>query len=179
MIRMPFILMVSAVAGLLTASVARLEAEQVRAPGKPLDAADTKFVIAAWQDGEMEARLGDIAMAQASLPDIKAFGSMMATDHNSANGELKALCANRGVQLPAELDPDHQKAADALAKLKGPDFDRAYVDKMVSAHQAAVAEFEAASRNTKDAELKAFIDKTLPVLRHHLKEAQALKVGAK
>jgi len=179
MIRMPFILVVAAVAGLLFGPAVGLKSEQVRSPGTPLDAADTKFVIAAWQDSEMETRLGDIATEHATLPGIKAFGSMMAADHRSANAELKALCADRGMQLAGELDPDHQKAFDVLAKLKGPQFDRAYVDKMISAHQAAVAEFENASRTTKDVQLKAFIDKTLPNLRHHLTEAQALKVGAK
>ena len=170
---------ISALFALLFVTQAPLRAQQVRAPGKPLDAADTKFVVTAWQDGEMETRLGVIAAERATLPGVKAFGSMMATDHRTANAELRTLCANRGVQLPTELDPEHQKISDDLAKLKGSDFDQAYTDRMISAHQAAVAAFETAARTTKDEEIKAFIEKTLPSLRHHLSEAQALKAGAK
>jgi putative membrane protein len=163
----------------LCGMVSQLPAEQANSSGKPLDATDTKFAILASQDGQTEAKLGELAMKNGASQGVKAFGSMMATDHTKANVELSALCARRGVKLPSALDPDHQKMVDTLAALKGPDFDGPYVNQMITARKAAIAEFEGAAKTTKDAELKSFIEATLPTLRHHLQEAQALKVAAK
>ena len=42
-----------------------------------------------------------------------------------------------------------------------------YTKVMVSDHDKTVTAFEAASSKVKDPDLKAFIDKTLPVLRRH------------
>ena len=46
---------------------------------------------------------------------------------------------------------------------------------MVDGHQSAVNDFERASKNTKDADVKAWVDKTLPTLKMHLDSARAIK----
>ncbi len=159
---------------LLTSSLVRAQTTQAKPGGTPLSPEDTKFVVAASQDGETEVRLGAIAKERGTASDVKAFGAMMAGDHSKANAELKALCSRRGVQLPAELDPDHQKTIDTLAKKSGADFDKDYSSEMVKAHKNAISLFESESKTTKDQELKKFVDSTLPTLRHHLELAEAL-----
>ena len=54
-----------------------------------------------------------------------------------------------------------------LEKLSGSKFDAAYIKVMVSDHDKTVSAFEDASSKVKNRDLKAFIDKTLPVLRQH------------
>jgi putative membrane protein len=164
--------------GIFALSLRLASGEQIPASGKPLDAEDTKFVVSASQDGETEVRLGGIAKERGTTADVKSFGAMMAGDHAKANAELKALCAKRGVQLPANLDADHQKVVDSLAKKTGTDFDSAYTLEMVKAHKNAVALFEGEAKSTTDADLKAFVETTLPVLKHHLEMAEALGKGS-
>jgi putative membrane protein len=48
---------------------------------------------------------------------------------------------------------------------------------MVKDHEEDIAEFEKEARSGKDADLKAFAEKTLPTLKEHLKMAKEL--GAK
>ncbi len=66
-----------------------------------------------------------------------------------------------------------------LSKKSGTDFDKAYVSMMVDDHKKDVGEFEDASKNLKDADLKAFVDKTLPVLKGHLDKITAISNGMK
>src|SRR5258708_39246414 len=117
--------------------------EQVPAAAvKPFDADDTKFVMLAAQDGDLEVRLGALAMERGTEPKVKELGAMMAKDHGKANAELKALCTRRSVQLPAVLDVEHQGIIDNLTKIDAPTFDAAYVDEMISAHKNAITVFE-------------------------------------
>ena len=67
---------------------------------------------------------------------------------------------------------EEQKRADKLSKLSGADFDRAYMKDMVEDHVKDVAMFEKEAKNGKDADVKAFADKTLPTLREHLQMAR-------
>src|SRR5690606_38864196 len=64
-----------------------------------------------------------------------------------------------------------------LEALSGQEFDRAYIEAMVKDHEKAVAMFEKQSRTSKDAELKTFAEKTLPVLKQHLDHARTLASG--
>jgi putative membrane protein len=149
-------------------------------PAKPEQAADKKaggpevsFLKMVASDGLAEVKLGELAGEKGGSAEVKEFGSMMVTDHGKANEELKPIASAKGVEVPAELDKKHQATHDKLAKLSGAEFDKAYISEMVKAHTKAVSEFEKAAKS-KDAEVKAFADKTLPTLRHHLEKAQSL-----
>jgi putative membrane protein len=49
----------------------------------------------------------------------------------------------------------------------------------IKAHEKDIKLFQKASKDAKDADLKAFVDKTLPVLREHLAAAQKLPQSGK
>ncbi len=51
----------------------------------------------------------------------------------------------------------------------------AYVKEMVKDHEKDIAEFEKASGEVKDADLKKFIDDTLPVMKRHLEMVKKLE----
>lgn len=76
--------------------------------------------------------------------------------------------------------PNDMQGHENLESLSGTEFDRAYAAKMVKAHEMAIHKFEMASAQLQDPELKKYADKTLPVLRSHLRMAEDLvtKVGA-
>src|SRR6185369_12140995 len=91
---------------------------------------------------------------------------------SKANDELKQLAATKGVTLPTAVSAEEQKDMDALSAKSGKDFDKAYIDDMVKDHEKDVAEFEKASKDARDADLKAWVTKTLPTLQGHLKMAK-------
>ena len=66
-----------------------------------------------------------------------------------------------------------------LKKKSGRDFDKAYMDMMVSDHKDDISLFEDNSNSAKDGDVKSFAAKTLPVLRTHLDSAQAVQKAIK
>jgi putative membrane protein len=121
--------------------------------------------------GMAEVELGKLAAEKASSDDVKKFGQRMADDHGKAGDELKSLAQSKNVTLPTTLDPKDQALKDKLSKLSGAQFDRAYMQAMVSDHKKDVNEFKVESQSGKDPDVKAWASKTLPTLEDHLKHA--------
>jgi putative membrane protein len=65
-------------------------------------------------------------------------------------------------------------AVKHLQTLTGDQFDQTYLSDMAGDHVQAVSEFESASQNLSDPDLKKFATKTLPTLQKHSKMAQEL-----
>ena len=137
-----------------------------------MDPADTDFMTKAAQGGMSEVNMGNVASSKATNADVKKFGDRMVTDHSKANDELKQLASTKGVTLPADVNDEQKKTMDEISAKNGKDFDKAYMDDMVKDHEKYVSEFEKASKNAKDADLKAWVTKTLPTLQEHLKMAK-------
>nr|WP_294792231.1 DUF4142 domain-containing protein [uncultured Mucilaginibacter sp.] len=151
----------------------------VAGPGIAVVEDDAKFVVDAANGGMSEVELGKLARQKATNAKVKEFAEMMVMDHTKANEELKALAKAKNVTLPDSLNVDSKKGLDDLSKKAGADFDKAYVSMMVDDHKKDVAEFEKAGKDLKDADLKAFVDKTLPVLKGHLTKITAINDGMK
>ena len=137
--------------------------------------ADKNFILAAAQGGMTEVKLGELAAQNGKRDDVKAFGQMMVKDHSAINDDLKALAAQKGVTLPDSLDAKHQGMVDKMAALTGSEFDDAYIAGMIKDHKMDAKEFKAVSAETKDADIKSFVDKSIPVVDGHLKRITAMK----
>jgi putative membrane protein len=145
-----------------------------RESGK-LSIPEEEFVRKAVQGGITEVKLGELAGQKGQRDDVKKFGARMVTDHTNANDDLQHLALGKGVTLAGKLDAIHEGAVDRLATLEGSQFDKAYIDDMVKDHVEDVAEFEKIAGTATDPDLRAFLTKTLPVLRSHLQEIKALQ----
>ena len=145
------------------------------ATAQALDAGDRKFVSEAAAGGMFEVEVSRLAADKATDPALKTFASMLVTDHSNANDQLKALAATHDVSLPTSLPKALQAQIDKLQKASGQEFDKQYARTVgIKDHRQDIARFEKASREAKNPELKAWIDKTLPTLKEHLAAAQKL-----
>jgi putative membrane protein len=136
---------------------------------------DQGFILAAAQGGMTEVKLGELAAQKGTRDDVKAFGQMMVKDHTAINDDLKALAAQKGVTLPDSLDANHQGMVDKMAALTGSAFDDAYIAAMIKGHKTDAKAFKAESAATTDADIKSFLDKSIPVVEAHLKHITAMK----
>ncbi len=139
----------------------------------PLEKEDSSFVMEAAKGGMMEVEAGNVAQQNAANERVKAFGSMMVTDHSQANNELKSLVSGR-VMIPDSLPADTKQHIEAMKKMTGKSFDSHYVSMMLKDHKEDVSKFQKASQNLKDEQLKQWASKTLPVLQKHLDSIQAI-----
>ncbi len=143
----------------------------------PADSATTMFMTKAASGGMMEVQLGQLAQQQAESQRVKDYGAMMVRDHGKANDELKSLASTKNVTLSDSLTAEHKRHVTNLQNKKGTAFDKAYISMMVQDHQKDIKEFEKASNNLADGEVKAFATRTLPVLKTHLDSATSINRG--
>jgi putative membrane protein len=160
------------------------EVKQDSAENRGADAAtvseeDSKFAVEAASGGMMEVQLGELAQQKALSQQVKDFGQKMVTDHSKANDELKALAARKNITLPPAPGDDHMDHIKKLSDKSGKEFDKDYIDLMVKDHKNDIDKFEKCSKDAKDADLKAFAEKSLPVLREHHEAAKKIQDALK
>lgn len=141
---------------------------------------DRKFIEEAAGSGMFEVQVAQLAASKATDAQVKSFASMLVDHHTAANNELVKLANGRGVELPAAPKRSLRKDIEKLGKKNGAEFDREFVREVgIKAHEKDIRMFRKASKDVKDAELKAFVDKTLPTLQEHLAQAQKLPQSGK
>jgi putative membrane protein len=163
---------VSFVGALVIAAGALLGAQSAQSPASGQNNnADQAFASQSAIAGMAEVELGKMAMQQGSNARVKQFGQMMVTDHTKAGDELKTIAKTKNMTLPTMLDPMHQATRDKLAKLSGTEFDRAYMEAMVTGHQTVENNMRTEADRGADPQFKAFAAKALPTVQSHLKMA--------
>jgi putative membrane protein len=141
---------------------------------------DRKFIQHAAGSGMFEVEAAQLAAGKATDPNVKSLAGMLVDQHTAANNELTRLANAKGVELPAAPPHGKRKEVEKLGRKSGDDFDRSFVrDVGIKAHEQDIRMFEGESKHAKDADLKAFVDKTLPVLRQHLAAARKLPQSGK
>lgn len=139
-----------------------------------LDTMDQNFALKAASGSMAEIQMANMAMQNGSNERVKAYAAMMIRDHGKASEELKAMAPNKSLSLPSQPMPEHAKHMDMLKGKTGAAFDKVYMSHMVMAHQADINEFKKASTGAKDADVKGFATRNLPVLQMHLDSARAI-----
>src|SRR5262249_15319133 len=121
-----------------------------------------------------EVSLGMLAKERAGRDEVKQYAQKLIEDHSKANRELGLIAKQAKLAITAALDKEHRALADKLRKLEGSEFDRVYLRHMVEGHQKALALLEAQASSGENRDLRAYAEKTVPVVREHLKRAEQL-----
>ena len=158
-----------------SANEAKMDTSNNMTQGIPVSENTSQFMVSAANGNMTEVNAGKLAEQKAQNSRVKNFGSMMVKDHTAANDELKSLANQKNVTLPSALGNDKQDAINDLNKETGKKFDKDFIDMMVRDHKKVIDDFQTADNNTNDADVKAWIEKTLPTLKMHLDSAQAIQ----
>jgi putative membrane protein len=136
---------------------------------------DRKFIDDAASSGMFEVQVAQLAASKATDPNVKSFAGMLVDQHTAANNELVKIANAKGVELPAAPKHALRRDIEKLGKKNGEAFDRDFVREVgIQAHEKDIKMFQKASKDVKDPELKAFVDRTLPHLQEHLAAAEKL-----
>ncbi len=134
---------------------------------------DLQFFTTAIETGTMIAMLGKIAKTRAEAGVIKDVGSALAHTQADENRQLMKLAALKGVTLSTE-SPTRQTEANAeLDKLTGSNFDKACMDRIITASKESVAAYEIAVAS-KDGDIKGFSEQMLPISKEKLRLAEKM-----
>jgi putative membrane protein len=136
---------------------------------------DKKFLATASQSDVNEIALSKVAIEKASNPAVKAFAQKMVAEHTKMSASMKPFADEWGVTPPAGVDDDHQKELDKLNGLSGADFDKEYIDQMVTDHAKALRAFASEVKVATDAKFKAAVLKGKTMVAAHKNMAYDLK----
>ncbi len=143
-----------------------------------MNSMDKKFAMMAAMGGMAEVEMARLALSKASSDSVKQFAQKMIDDHTKANEELMGIATSKGITLPTAPDAKMQAMMMKMEKLSGAEFDRQYI--MMAGnkdHMKMEKLFKDENLKGKDADLKAFAAKTLPVVQMHLQMARDLHNG--
>lgn len=140
-------------------------AAEATAPAAVSDPA--QFATMAASSNTFELESSTMALERATSEEVKAFAEQMIADHTKAAQDMAPAAEEEGVELPSDLDDRHQQMLDDLDGLEGEEFDAAYIQAQVAAHDEAVALFEGYTSAGPDGALKEFATATLPTLKQH------------
>jgi putative membrane protein len=136
-----------------------------------------EFADKAAKSDAFEIAAAKLAKTNAESADVKAFAATMIEAHTGSTAKIKAAAAKATPVIKPDptLTSDLQSKLDDLGKLKGADFDKAYVDGQVSAHEDALSLMKGYAGNGDTPSLKAAAGEIAPVVQKHLDMARALK----
>lgn len=168
---------------LISAAFAVAHAEEAKAPAAapakgPSDAQIAAIVVTA---NTVDVDAGKFAKSKTKNKEVKKFAEQMITDHSAVNKSAVELVTKLKVK-PEESDASRglKKGGDenieSLKKLKGKEFDKAYVDHEVAYHKAVLDVIDQTLiPSAQNEELKALIVKVRPAIAAHLEHAEHIQ----
>jgi len=141
---------------------------------------DSNIVAILDEANKADSAAGALALKKASRPDVKAFAKLMMSEHHALRAAGQELAKQLNVTpKPPEHDPlagyTRNEAATLQKTAKGAEFDRVYIDNEVSVHQAVLDFANMARVTTQTPQLRALIEKAIPVIRKHLEQAESIQ----
>ena len=148
---------------------------------QPTGSTDPQIAAIVVAANQVDIDAGKLATSKAHSKEVKAFAQQMITDHTGVN-KLATELVNKLKVKPEENDTSRsikQGGDDNLAKLKklkGTEFDRAYIDHEVTYHQTVIDALDKTLvPNAKNDELKTLLIKVRPAFVAHREHAKSIQ----
>jgi putative membrane protein len=136
----------------------------------------TKFIDTVAVANKFEIDTSQLALKYGKGADVKKFAQQMIDDHTKAGEAFHGAVKEAGIEQPKDaLDLSHQATYTRLRVFTTENgFDGSYISAQLDAHKDAVALVRDYAANGPTPAVKAFAEKTLPTLEHHLAMVQEL-----
>ena len=141
-----------------------------------------QFADLAAKSDAFEIAAAKLAQTNAASDDVKAFATKMILAHTKSTAKIKAAAAAASPAItpdPALAGTDYPTRLSDLAKLKGADFDKAYLAGQVDAHNQALSLMQLYASGGTEANLKAAAAAIVPDVKDHLVMVRALALAGK
>ncbi|MGI4776999.1 MAG: DUF4142 domain-containing protein [Janthinobacterium lividum] len=160
-----------------TAANATVAGKDVMA-SKSLSSDDREFMIKAAGNNLYEIEVSKLAAEKSQNAEIKRYAATLVRDHTAAKEELRTIAVAKPLRIPDDMPDGKKVQLKMFADATPAEFDEKYL-KMVGLeeHRTDIELFETQVEKGKDAQLKAFVAKTLPKLKMHLVAAEKLVAG--
>ncbi len=139
-------------------------------------AAPEQFIQKVANANEFEIQSSHLALDTSKNGEIRRFAQRMIDDHTKIGDELKATLQKANLPEPSgKLGPRDEALLTKLKNEKEAVFDRTYAAGQIKGHLEAVHLVGIYAKAGTDPALKELAAQTLPILKEHLKMAEALR----
>ena len=132
---------------------------------------------------EAEIDMAKVAKSKTDNKQVKDFAKMMIDDHEKNEKDDKKVAKEIKVK-PEETDTsksmkkDSEQKISDLKKLKGKDFDKAYIDEQVTMHQALLDDLnQKLIPAAQSPDLKNYLETTKTHVEEHLSKAKEIQTS--
>jgi putative membrane protein len=145
------------------------------------DLSDPQVAHVAVTANSIDIELAKFAQSRIRNEEVRKFAATMITDHSAVNQQAAALAGRLGVTprdnpVSESLLKGASDARAGIEKLRGPAFDRAYMDREVGYHQAVLEALDGLLiPTTSNADLKKLLVDVRPAIAAHLAHAKRLQ----
>jgi putative membrane protein len=136
---------------------------------------DSSWMLKAYVAGVQEAELADHVKNQLSNRELQKLAETMSNEHHRINEEMKAFAMKKNIKLPDGATKNETDEWLAKNTQNGPAFDKAYADKLIDDHNQAVELYSSISQKATDADIRAFFEQKLDLIKHHLYMANIVR----
>ena len=130
-----------------------------------MDEKDQAFLSDQVGGNYAEIKFTQLAQEKSKNAEVKEVAKFLETEHTNALNDLKDLAGKKNVNVPSE---ETQEAKDKIKELAGKsakEFDKAWVEELISKHEKSIAKLEGS--DISDPDLKNWVTNILPKLRIH------------
>jgi putative membrane protein len=161
-------------------SLAAQEPTEQAATASPAPALDDATIVAIFDNANTaDIETGKLASERGHSKEVRQFGAMLARDHAMVRQQGRDLAKQLGVTpTPPAGDKSAQDQAAVirrLSALRGPEFDRAFLQHEIQFHTDVIAAIQTTLLPAiKNEQLKALVVKVAPAFQAHLQMAENL-----
>jgi putative membrane protein len=133
---------------------------------------DQHFLQMAAESDMLHAHLGQMAEKLSTSLGVRDLGLEIRKNCTADYQQLSELAGKTGATIPKDVDAEGDKTIERLSRLRGGEFDRAFIKEVIESDKKAVDAFQQKAEDAQNPDLKTYASTTLPSLKLHLHEAQ-------
>lgn len=130
---------------------------------------------------ELEIDASKVAKSRSKNPEVTSYAEMMITEHKSNEKKGKEVSKAEKIkpksnELAKELKKENKEKISGIKKLKGHEFDKAFMDLQVEMHTRLLTDLENSYiPGAQNSQLKSFLEETKTHVQEHLTKAQHIQ----
>ena len=133
---------------------------------------DSAYVREAIGANRLEVRMGTLASQRASNSAVRQFAQTMVTDHTSMGQQWTSLASQSGLPSSVALTATQQQSYDVLSRISGAEFDRQYMQAMISDHEQDVSALQRMASSARSSQVKELATSSLSTTQQQLATAR-------
>jgi putative membrane protein len=137
--------------------------------------ADAEFMQDVGADNTMQIAMAELAEDRASNRAVRQYAEREKRDHERLQDQWVAMAERNDLNFRARwMGSMHRDKVTQLEKLRGRNFDRAYMIMMIRQHSDEVSYWRKEGRGSQSSQVRELVNRGLPTMEEHFEQAKQI-----